>query len=92
MNLIIFKKIFFFFKFLRKKTVLKMMQYNLDKYNHNFDSKKASASKAYVMISYSWGNKEDVNCIVEKLEPYLNIWRDKNSLAGCDDLWNTYTL
>lgn len=46
-------------------------------------------SKSYIMISYSWANKEDVNVIIEKLSPYLRIWRDINSLSGSSDLWNT---
>ena len=46
-------------------------------------------SKSYIMISYSWANKEDVNVIIEKLSPYLRIWRDINSLSGSTDLWNT---
>lgn len=53
---------------------------------------KTFPSKSYVMISYSWANKEDVNTLIETLGPYLNIWRDINSLAGTSDLWNSYVI
>ncbi len=45
--------------------------------------------KSYVMVSYSWANKEDVNVLISRLSPFLNIWRDINSLPGSSDLWNT---
>ena len=53
------------------------------------DLSNSYPSKSYVMISYSWANKEDVNVIIEKLKPYLNIWRDISHLAGSSDLWNS---
>ncbi len=46
-------------------------------------------NKSYVMVSYSWANKEDVNVLINRLSPFLKIWRDINSLPGSSDLWNT---
>ena len=48
-------------------------------------------NKSYVMVSYSWANKEDVNVLINRLSPFLKIWRDINSLPGSSDLWNTYS-
>ena len=39
-------------------------------------------SSKNVMISYSWSNRKEVNEIVDVLEPFVNIWRDKSNLAG----------
>lgn len=44
-------------------------------------------ARKHVMISYSWANKKQVNEIVNELEQYLFIWRDKANLTGAKDLW-----
>lgn len=43
--------------------------------------------RKHVMISYNWANTQQVKEIVNILEPYVYIWRDKSNLAGAKDLW-----
>jgi hypothetical protein len=42
---------------------------------------------SHIMLSYSWSNKEHVNELVGRLEPYIKFWRDKANLSGAKDLW-----
>ena len=54
-----------------------------------FDDYDQSGTQQHVMISYSWANKREVNEIVQSLQPYVHIWRDKSNLHGTKDIWSS---
>ena len=55
--------------------------------NNTSNSKIKNSVGKHVMISYNWANTEQVKEVIEKLEPYINVWRDKSNLTGVEDLW-----